>query len=324
MDGAELLRRYARIWRGDAGTIAMEQRLFAEVLAQPDAEQVLVDAVEAARAPHTRSVVLSRLGRVEGPLGVDVLRRHAHASGAGSRDVRGAALAGLTRRLGDAATPDLRDALRHRDSWTRVCALKCLLSTGDLSAWDDAVAVWSGWMRSGRTQWAHPEFSVAVHLVYLLRDVDRGSERAGRLVEAVRSRSPVVDRGWFERFWPDALPDGPPTAEVAMPDPQRVLRWYLHTYAGFVQEPSTGLRFRVEHSQQLHGHGPDAIGELLAGGPDVWQDDRKRLISIDGAQARTYVGVGTATVGGVDHHLLSLPYARDVRLPPGSVVEVLD
>jgi len=324
VDAAELLTSYARIWRSDDGTLEAHERLFARLLAQPDAEQVLLEAIESARSADTRSVLLGRLGLAHGADGVGVLRSYATASGPGSRDVRGAALAGLSNRLGAGATPDLRAALHHRDSWTRVNAMDGLLRVGDSSAWEDAFAVWSGWVKSGRSLWDDPEASVALPLLYLLRDADPGSDRVRQLVETIRARVPVIDRAWYERFWRDALPDGPSISDVPLPDWERVLRWYLVTYHQYPQHPSTGLRFRVQYSHQLHGNGPFAVGDVLAGGPDVWQDDRKRLVSVGGRRAQSYVSIGSTIVGSREYWTLSMPYARDVSFAPGVVIELLD
>jgi hypothetical protein len=324
MDAAQLLKEHRRIGRLDDGLLEADRRLAATVLSQPDAEQVYLEAAALARSPWERCRMVRGVGAARGALGVAALREYADASGPGSRDVRGAALAGLADRLGSRSTPDMRRALLHRDQWTRVNAMRQLAHIGDASAWDEAFAVWSGWVSRRTVLWDHPAHSQAVHLLYLLRGVEPGDERAAQLVELVRRHWPVVDHSWFEGHWPEVVPHGPPTPTVPLPDYDSVVQWYLVTYVGASQPPSSDLRFRVAQVHRREPGGTVAIGDVIAGGSDVWQDDVKRHVVIDAHEVTTYVGIESTTIGGAEYSLLSLPYLREQLVEPGSLVSLRD
>ena len=100
-----------------------------------------------------------------------------------------------------------------------------LAGAGDDRVWDE-VRAWLDRLlkRPGRGPSLPPEAAVAV--AYLARHP--GGSRVERLVTTLRGRWAGVtadERSWFVRFWPAAVPDGPPAGEVLPPEPEALLTW---------------------------------------------------------------------------------------------------
>lgn len=316
MDSSQLIGELRRLTRAETYDLVDVEALLRRVAHQTDGESVLVEALAGARSSWLTGVLLDGLGRARGPLGVDELRRHVRVTGPGSRDIRIAALAGLTRRLGPGATPDLRGMLAHRDGDTRHAAVHLLVDVGDDTAWDDVLDLWSTWLARGERTMAP--------VVYLLRGAGGSDERRVLLVQSIRRH--WDDAGWaVERFWPDAGPDGPGPEATPVPDYSEVARWWIAESGarGDTMAVTDHLEFDVTHV--LSGTWPGRVqylGQVVSGDPTGLDSEARRDVIVDGRHVdTTYVSLSRRRIGDTEYSTLHFPY-RDVPVPAGARVTV--
>lgn len=187
----------------------------------PPGEALLVDAL-ASTAGWRRVVLAANLGDATGPRGPAALRELLGVTGAGTRDLRCAALLALAKRLGAEATQDLADALAISDPEVHDYAGLALAKVGDDRAWESVLAGLSTLLqRRGRRSAWPPRASWEIG--YLARHLD--SERLTRLVSTLRASwagLTEAERDWLDVQWPQVAPGGPSAGEVPAPDVGRL------------------------------------------------------------------------------------------------------
>jgi hypothetical protein len=166
----------------DKWTWQEREQIFASTLKLGEvAGELLADQI-VRRQGSDRVYFVAALGEVEGSLGIAELRGVAQLSGPGTRDLRCAALLALTKRLGGAATPDLKLGLGDRDPYVRYYAIMGLAVVGNGDGWELALHQVESWLkRRQRRDWAGlPE--VVAGVCYLFAHATT-EEKMGRLVE---------------------------------------------------------------------------------------------------------------------------------------------
>jgi hypothetical protein len=201
------------------------QRAVSEALLDPHADAVLADMLDAS-AYGDNVTIAAQLGDLDGEAGTAALRRAVDATGPRTRDLRCAALLALAKRCGDHATPWLCDALGSRDSAVKDYAVIGLAGAGDDRAWTE-VADRLGLLvrRSSRTL---GQSEVLMAVAYLARHVGDDVQRRRKLIDLVRvhwSKRRADEQRWFNEFWPDAAPGGPPADAVPSPDADAIQAW---------------------------------------------------------------------------------------------------
>jgi hypothetical protein len=205
-------------------TYAVQEAAVAEAVRGRE-EDALAAALAAAKG-WSRVVLAAALGdlRAPGP-GDAALRACLAASGSGTQDLRCATVVALTKRLGPAATPDLRAALAQRDGAVREYAIAGLAAVGDATAWPDVLE----WLRSRRSpsRNADPPARAAVH--YLLRHLgERSEDERAELVRVLHKVWPVLEQdgvtGWLVSTWPGVEPASKELGEPRPVDPEEWLR----------------------------------------------------------------------------------------------------
>ena len=201
-------------------TYDVQEQAVAEAIRERD-EAALADALRAAKGWH-RVVLAAALGDLRAPGHADVVLRDCLAiTGPGTQDLRCAALVSLTKRLGAAASSDLRAALAQRDAGLRDYAVVGLAAVGDAEAWPDVLA----WLRSRRapSRGSEPPTRAAAH--YLLRHLpERSADEHAELVRVLRKVWAVLEQdgvtGWLASAWPGVEPGSAGPAGPAVVDPQ--------------------------------------------------------------------------------------------------------
>jgi hypothetical protein len=176
-----------------------------------------------------RADVAAVLGDLQGNSGAVALRSVLAVTGSGSRDIRCAALLSLAKRCGEDATPDLVAALTSRDGTVKDYAVIGLAGAGDGRAWSQVFERLG--LLLGRESRQLGQSAVLVAVAYLVQHLDGDGGHRGVLVDLLRKRWHRMNDEelvWFSDFWPDAGPQGPPPALVAIPEPDRVRAWVRH------------------------------------------------------------------------------------------------
>ncbi|MGQ0467419.1 MAG: hypothetical protein ACT4QG_19145 [Sporichthyaceae bacterium] len=183
--------------------------------------------------------VAAALGDCRGAAG-DAALRAVLAANAGSEDLRCAAVLGLAKRLGVESSADLLTAFGSRSSGVKQYAICGLAGAGDDRAWDQVEAYLRASLKRTRKGRGMPDERL-VALSYLAQHLDGvGGNRTHRLAGLVRGNWAKLDpeaspedrpfllpeeRNWFERYWPNVRPDGPPAEHVPPPDPAPLRAW---------------------------------------------------------------------------------------------------
>ena len=206
--------------------ITRRQEAIRDAYIDVHADQLLAQMLgESADLVFDKVVIAAHLGDLAGSAGDEALRRAAHVSGPGRRDLRCASLLALAKRLGTQAMPDLLAGLAASDATVRDYAVIGLAGTGAGGgyAWKQVLE----YLRSalGRKRRAHGQSEIAFALAYLAQNVVDPSRRS-ELVAFIRRHWDALDEAdWFAQLWPDASPDGPDPDSVPVPDPASIQAW---------------------------------------------------------------------------------------------------
>ncbi|GLY19016.1 hypothetical protein Kisp01_60300 [Kineosporia sp. NBRC 101677] len=152
--------------------------------------------------------------------------REAHAElrlliaefGPGLQEVRRAAVTALACAAGPDATADFAALLSDPTRSVRECAADVLYNVGDGRAWEEVFAYYQDEVRRRGPRRAGLPY--AMPLSYLLVQAESGSQGAVRLIGFLRQewgRLSAFEREWLGGNLPQAAPEGPPPAQVALP-----------------------------------------------------------------------------------------------------------
>lgn len=204
--------------------LLFDEQVMAEAMAPPYGDTFLAELVES--APWPANVwIAGRLGDLRGEAGTTVLRRLAGATGPHTRDLRCVSVLALAKRCGEQATPWLAEALGARDGDVKEFAIIGLAGAGDDRAWDLVAERLDKIARKGSRS-IPSEVLMAVG--YLAQHVGDDSRRRVALVGIVRrdwSCRSEDEQRWFEDYWPETEPNGPPADRVPTPNAEAIRAW---------------------------------------------------------------------------------------------------
>ncbi len=191
----------------------------------PDGDRILAEFALSGNGPE-QVWAAAALGDMRGNDGTAALQRLARVTGPGSVDMRCASLLALAKRCGGEASADLLEALADRDGTVKDYAVVGLAGAGDGRAWDQVLKRLKVLLR--RPTRASYQSDVLMAVAYLVQHTTDDQRRRAALVDTLRhrwNRMNEEELKWFSEFWPDASPDGSPSADVSTPDPTRVREW---------------------------------------------------------------------------------------------------
>jgi hypothetical protein len=204
VDGEYVSGLAARLQAGDLGDF---NAVLERVLGEGDliAEAVLSLAIPGLEPVYRRLRAVSALGDLRGSSDAAAILRTVIANGPG-RDLRCVAVIALSKREGEAASPDLVGALSARDFVVQYYAIIGLACVGDGRAVDVVARKLPALFK--RADHEHQPTSLYA-IAYLGQQADIDQRQA--LAAQIRSRwdrLTIPERDWLQTLWPEITPSG--------------------------------------------------------------------------------------------------------------------